>query len=73
MSKFWRTSSQRLLACFVCAGATFFVTSTAAQNATIPILSAPGAGWLEIGDDFLAPPSGPGPVMADPAHPYRSN
>ena len=47
--------------------------SAAAQNAAIPLLSAPGSGWLEVGDDFLAPPTGPGPVMADPAHPYHSN
>ena len=25
------------------------------------------------GDDFLPPPSGPGPVMSDPAHPYVPN
>jgi hypothetical protein len=25
------------------------------------------------GDDFLPPPSGPGPVMSDPAHPYIPN
>lgn len=73
MSNFSRTSSRLLRVSLVCAGAAFLVTSAAAQNAAIPILSAPGSGWLEVGDDFLAPPSGPGPVMADPAHPYRSN
>ena len=73
MSKFSHTSTQRLRACLVCAGAACFVPSAAAQNAPIPILSAPGSGWLEVGDDFLAPPSGPGPIMADPAHPYHSN
>src|SRR5215467_7546682 len=26
-----------------------------------------------MGDDFLPPPSGPGPVLADPAHPYVPN
>ena len=26
-----------------------------------------------IGDDFLPPPSGPGPVTSDPAHPYIDN
>src|ERR1700736_6250132 len=25
------------------------------------------------GDDFLPPVSGPGPVLSDPAHPYRPN
>jgi hypothetical protein len=66
-------SSRCLRACLVCAGMTVFASNAAAQNAAIPVLSPPGSGWLEIGDDFLAPPSGPGPVMADPAHPYHSN
>src|SRR6185369_4686999 len=26
-----------------------------------------------MGDDFLPPPSGPGPVLADPKHPYTPN
>src|SRR5258708_5760721 len=73
MSEFLHASSQRLRACLVCVGAAFLVPSAAAQNAAIPVLSAPGSGWLEVGDDFLAPPSGPGPVTADPAHPYHSN
>jgi len=31
-------------------------------------------GWLKPpGDEFLQPASGPGPVRADPAHPYVSN
>jgi hypothetical protein len=29
--------------------------------------------WREIGDEFLPPPSGPGPVINDPKHPFRSN
>jgi hypothetical protein len=73
MSKFSHSSSRRLRAWVVCAGTACFVPGAAAQNAAIPVLSAPGAGWLEIGDDFLPPPSGPGPVMSDPAHPYHSN
>src|SRR5882757_3073403 len=73
MSKFSHGSSRRLQACLVCAGAAFLVPSAAAQNAAIPVLSATGSGWLEVGDDLLAPPSGPGPVMADPTHPYHSN
>ena len=32
-----------------------------------------GMAWREIGDEFLPPPSGPGPVTNDPAHPFRSN
>jgi hypothetical protein len=30
-------------------------------------------GWIAQGAEFLAPPSGPGPVMSDPAHPRISN
>ncbi len=29
-------------------------------------------GWLAEDDDFLPPPSGPGPVLSDPAHHYTS-
>jgi len=57
----------------VCAAAALSLPSAAAQNAAIPALSIPRAGWLEVGDDLLPPPSGPGPVMSDPAHPYHSN
>src|SRR5690349_4207545 len=32
-----------------------------------------GMAWREIGDEFLPPPSGPGPVTEDPEHPFRSN
>lgn len=73
MSRFWCASRKRLRACLVCAGAIFFVPGAVAQNAAIPNFSAVGSGWLEVGDDFLPPPSGPGPVTADPAHPYHSN
>ncbi len=73
MSEFSHSSWQGLRAGLVCAGVVLFVTSAAAQHAPIPVLSAPGFGWYEVGDDFLAPPSGPGPVTADPAHPYQSN
>ena len=30
-------------------------------------------GWIAMGDMFMAPPSGAGPVMDDPAHPRISN
>jgi len=29
--------------------------------------------WIPVGDDYLAPESGPGPVTFDPAHPYVPN
>jgi hypothetical protein len=31
------------------------------------------AGWVSVGADWLQPPSGPGPVGFDPAHPFVSN
>jgi len=62
----------RAAACFVCIGAAFTVPGAAAQD-VIPVLSAVGSGWLEVGDDLLPPPAGPGPVQADPAHPYHGN
>lgn len=46
----------------------------AAQDSRqIPDLGGAGYGWFSVGDDFLPPPSGPGPVVSDPAHPYQSN
>ena len=32
-----------------------------------------GMAWREIGDEFLPPPSGAGPVTEDPLHPFRGN
>ena len=29
--------------------------------------------WLPVGDDYLPPTSGPGPITFDPAHPYVPN
>lgn len=29
--------------------------------------------WLPVGDDYLPPASGPGPITFDPAHPYIPN
>jgi len=43
------------------------------QNATIPNFAPSSTvGWLKAipGDEFILPDSGPGPVVADPAHPY---
>lgn len=32
----------------------------------------PNTGWQAPEDEFIPPPSGPGPVLSDPAHPYLS-
>jgi hypothetical protein len=39
----------------------------------IPRLGFSDFGWFPVSDDFVAPVSGPGPVISDPAHPYYSN
>ena len=31
---------------------------------------SPNVGWISYGTDFLPPPSGAGPVLSDPAHPF---
>src|SRR5260221_10817990 len=54
----------------------------AAENTTIPNFGMDSTvGWIAgvqgsdepIGDDFLPPPSGPGPVVSDKDHPYIDN
>jgi hypothetical protein len=47
--------------------------SALAKGDQIPNLGAVGFGWFEVGDDFLPPSSGPGPIVSDPSHPYHSN
>src|SRR6266446_5928113 len=56
--------------------------SLAAENAAVPNFGMDSkVGWIAgvpmseepIGDDFLPPPSGPGPVMSDKDHPYIDN
>ena len=32
------------------------------ENSAVPNFGAMGYGWFEIGDDFLPPAAGPGPV-----------
>src|SRR2546423_1261917 len=59
----------------VCAAVALCAASTTAAPDTgkIPDLGKAGYGWFSIGDDLLPPPSGQGPVVSDPAHPYQSN
>jgi hypothetical protein len=39
----------------------------------IPDFSSNNVAWIGIGNDLVPPPSGPGPVVSDKAHPYVSN
>jgi hypothetical protein len=60
----------------LCAGAALWPTLGAegAQDPNIPNFHPLyGTAWLEIGDELLAPPSGPGPVTNDPRYPYVDN
>jgi hypothetical protein len=57
------------------AGSAGSLTLAAAEGAaSIPDFQiANDVAWREIGDEFLLPPSGPGPVVNDPKHPFYSN
>ncbi len=46
---------------------------TQTSGAIPKLYIGPEAGWLPIGDDFLPPPSGPGPVTFDKRYPYVDN
>ncbi len=45
----------------------------AEKDAAIPDLAAAELSWVKVGDDYLPPASGPGPVTFDKAHPYQPN
>ncbi len=45
----------------------------AANEAAIPNFATDSSiGWQLSDDEFIPPPSGPGPIVSDPAHPYVS-
>jgi hypothetical protein len=47
--------------------------SAIAQSTPPNFAPNPSVGWYSYSRDFIAPPSGPGPVVSDPAHPHISN
>jgi hypothetical protein len=48
--------------------------ASAADEPSVPNFAPDsGTGWVSKGADFLPPPSGPGPVGMDPAHPRITN
>lgn len=60
------------LAGLVCA-ATALGPGSAAETAKPPNFAPDSlTGWQLLDDEFIPPPSGPGPVVSDPAHPYVS-
>jgi hypothetical protein len=59
-----------LIAALVCTGAALPANAT---EPTAPNFAPdPTTGWLAQDDEFIPPPSGPGPIVSDPAHPYVS-
>jgi hypothetical protein len=61
-----------VLASLICAGAALW-PAHGAETAKMPNFAPDSqTGWQLSDDDFIPPPSGPGPVISDPAHPYIS-
>jgi len=50
-----------------------FVLPAIAQSAAPNFAPDAGIGWYAFNRQFIAPASGPGPVLQDPKHPYVSN
>ena len=50
-----------------------FVLPAMAQNAVPNFAPDANVGWYAYNRQFIAPASGPGPVLQDPKHPYVSN
>jgi hypothetical protein len=83
MSKFVSTTAVELAPQFavgvviglVCAAAALWPAVAPAQQTTaVPDLSSSSdTAWLMVGDEFLPPPSGPGPVTFDKRYPYVDN
>src|SRR5215470_9660086 len=77
----WNAKSRRLIASII-AAAVLNWPAMSAESAAVPNFSPDSrTGWIAgvpdgetpIGDDFLQPPSGPGPVTFDRAHPFIDN
>jgi hypothetical protein len=64
-----------ILAGLVCVfGAACPKTLAAQQSAAVPDFTIDSkSAWLMVGDEFLPPPSGPGPVTFDKRYPYVDN
>src|SRR5580704_4300929 len=59
-----------LVAGFVCATATLWPALGAEPAPPPNFAPSSTTGWLAQDDEFIPPPSGPGPIVSDPAHPY---
>jgi hypothetical protein len=77
-----KTTPRYPLVAGITAAAVLIGPALGAESTAIPNFSPDSlTGWIAgvpgsaepIGDDFLAPPTGPGPVMSEKAHPYIDN
>ncbi len=73
MSTYARNVMTGLLASAVCFAVGSSVPAIAAGASPPVFAPTPSAGWFAYKREFIAPASGPGPVMQDPAHPHISN
>jgi len=55
-----------------CCAACLLWPALAAQPA-LPNFSSHDFGWIAVDNEFIKPPSGPGPVTSDPSHPFIGN
>jgi hypothetical protein len=71
MVRFMRIASRVAFATSLIIGGSI----AAAQRTQLPPDFAPDTetSWIPVGDDYLPPERGPGPVSFDPAHPYVPN
>jgi hypothetical protein len=74
MSKFATNliSGCGVLTGLLCVGAAIW-PAVGAETALPDFSPSSKVGWIAYGTEFMPPPSGPGPVMDDPAHPRVSN
>src|SRR5215218_1161677 len=72
---FGRTGSftARMLAGAVCLTGSMSLSASAADSARPNFAPDPSAGWFAYKREFIAPQSGPGPVMQHPKYPRVSN
>jgi hypothetical protein len=61
-----------LLIGLTCAGAALLPARAAESGSTPNFAPSSRTGWLAQDDEFIPPPSGPGPVKSDPPRPYIS-
>jgi hypothetical protein len=67
-----RPVGRSLFACVICTAAALG-SAPGAETAKTPNFAPDSfTGWQLLDDEFIPPPSGAGPIVSDPAHPYVS-